>query len=309
MIEKFRTLILSAKPFQLILYTFQKWQRDECPEMGAALSYYALFSLFPIFLVILSIAGFLLGPNTNLVNQALAYAQTALPPMAYQIFEDAVSHLNESSVGAGITGFALLFFTSSNVFRALDRSVDKIWNVHQEKRNSPSFQASVITFLKDRLFAFSLVLSTSVLMLISLLSNIALKTVRDILENFNQLISFIDLNEVLILKDIQIAATFLLLSLVVGVLFKILPSTRVRWGDIWLGSLITVSLLIGLQQLISNSIISIGSRYQSYGLIGGVMVLLLWLYLTCQIFFVGNVFTYVYAHLYGSRRDRPQRQR
>lgn len=303
-LERLKTQIFSATPTQLVVQTFRKWQQDECSEMGAALSYYALFSLFPMFLVILSVAGFFLGPETDVATQILTYAQTALPPMAYDIFEDALSHLNASSVGAGITGFILLLFTSSNVFGALDRSVDKIWKVYHEKRNTSSFRESMITFLLDRILAFSLVLSASVLMLVSLLSNIALKTLRELLETFNTLITFVELDEVLILKDIQLGTTFLTLCLVILALFKILPSTPVKWTDLWLGSLITTGTLMGLQQLVSNSILHIGSQYQSYGLVGGVMVLMLWLYLTCQIFFMGNAFTYVYTHLYGSRRER-----
>lgn len=275
--------------------------------MGAALSYYALFSLFPTFLVVLSVVGFFLGPDTNAVDQVLRYAQTALPPMAYQIFEDAMSHLNQSSVGAGAIGFGLLLFTSSNVFGALDRFVDKIWRVYGTKQDTPSLRASLIKVVQSRLLAFALVIGTSALMIVSLLSNIALKTLRSILINFNEFITFIDLNEVALLRNIQIGVSFLTLCLVIGTLFKILPSTCVRLRDIWPGSLMTTSLLVALQQLISNSIIRIGSQYQSYGLIGGVMVLMLWLYLTCQIFFIGNVFTYVFAHLYGSRSQGPGR--
>jgi len=307
MLNQLRTRILPARPTQLILQTFQKWKRDECSEMGAALSYYALFSLFPTFLVVLSVVGFFLGPDTNAVDQVLRYAQTALPPMAYQIFEDAMSHLNQSSVGAGAIGFGLLLFTSSNVFGALDRFVDKIWRVYGTKQDTLSLRASLIKVVQSRLLAFALVIGTSALMIVSLLSNIALKTLRSILINFNEFITFIDLNEVALLRNIQIGVSFLTLCLVIGTLFKILPSTCVRLRDIWPGSLMTTSLLVALQQLISNSIIRIGSQYQSYGLIGGVMVLMLWLYLTCQIFFIGNVFTYVFAHLYGSRSRGPGR--
>lgn len=301
-IRHFKTRILPARPAQLLIRTIKKWQEDECLEMGAALSYYALFSIFPIFLVMLSVAGFLLGPTSGAVDRILATAQTALPPMAYRVFEDALSNLNESSVGAGIVGFILLLMTSSNVFGALDRSVDKIWKVYEKKRRSRSLKATIINFLKDRVLAFALVLGTSILMILSLTFNIALKTLRELLSNFNQLIPSIDIDEVLVLRNIQNGATFLILWVVIGFLFKILPSTVVHWRDTWLGSLITAGLLFGLQQLISNSIIRIGSRYQSYGLIGGVMVLMIWLYLTCQVFFIGSTFTYVYARLYGSRR-------
>jgi membrane protein len=86
-------------------------------------------------------------------------------------------------------------------------------------------------------------------------------------------------------------------------LYKILPSTRIAWQDIWPGALFTAILWLILQQLISNSVISLGSRFRSYGVIGGFMVLMLWIYLTSQIFFLGGELTYTYAHLFGSRRN------
>jgi membrane protein len=93
-----------------------------------------------------------------------------------------------------------------------------------------------------------------------------------------------------------------MLTLVVMVLYKVLPRTHVAWQDIWLGALFTASLWLILQQLISNSVISLGSRFRSYGVFSGFMVLMLWIYLSSQIFFLGGEFTYVYAHLLGSRR-------
>lgn len=275
--------------------------------MGAALSYYALFSLFPTVLVILSVVGFLLGPNTDLVSQILEYARGSLPDSAYAIVQETLFNLNQSSVGAGIVGFFLLLFAASNVFGALDRAVDRIWEVYASQRTSASFKAAVLTFLKNRVLAFTLVLSSAALLLLSLSANLVFKILQQILQEFNQTITFIQLDEVTILKNVQIGVTFFILNLIVMVLFKLLPSTRVHWGDIWLGSLVTTGLFTALQNLVSNSVIHISSRYSSYGLVGGVMVLLLWIFLTCQVFFIGTEVTYVYAHLFGSRRHQAHR--
>lgn len=305
MLNFFRYRVLPSRFVQLFIRTGQKWLADQCLEMGAAISYYALFSLFPIIIIILSVAGFFLGPDTDVMTQILAYGETYLPPTAYGIVRDVLMHLNESSIGAGIVGFVLLFFTASSVFGALDRSVDKIWNVPAQERVNDTMRSKITTFLYDRIVAFSLVISTAALMTLSLLSNIAIKTIRELLTRFNELITFIELDEVSIIRDIQVLVTFVILFLVILSLFKILPSTNVRWGDIWSGSLITVILLVLLQTLVSNSVIRIGSQFRSYGVIGSVMVLMLWLYWTCQIFFIGCEFSYVYAHLFGSRRRRP----
>lgn len=301
MIAFFRYQVLPSRPVQLLVRTIQEWQRDQCLEMGAALSYYALFSIFPIFLVMLSVLGFFLGQDARLIDDILTYAQTALPEAAFQVFEDVLFHLNRSSVGAGITGFLLLFVSASNVFGALDRSVDKIWNAHEVAANT-TIRYTVFKFIRKKIFAFMMVLSSAAVMSLSLLAELVVDVVRRLVREFDSLIPFLDLDEVMIISQVQSLVAFLLLSIIVMLLFKILPSTRVTWFEIWPGAFLTVGLLMLLQYLVSNSIIHVGAQYRSYGIIGGVMVLMLWIYLTCQIFFLGSEFTYVYSHLYGSRR-------
>lgn len=304
MIEFFKTQIAQSKIVQLFFRTFLKWQQERCLEMGAALAYYALFSIFPTFLVALSVFGFLTGPNTDAYNEILSLTQESLPPDAYAIVENTLLSLNESSVGAGIVGFSLLLFTASGVFGALKRDLDIIWKVSEERPSQENLISVVMNFVNRRITSFILVLSSSALLFLSLMSNIAVKVILRILQNFSDQITFIEIDEALLINILQLTSSFLLLALVIMILFKILPATRVAWGDVWLGALITTALLVGLQQLVSNSVIHIGSHFQSYGVVGGVMVLMLWLYLTCQLFFWGSAFTYVYARMFGSRRSR-----
>lgn len=304
MIRFIRDRVLPSRPVQLIIRTGMEWQRDQCLEMGAALSYYALFSIFPIFLVILSIVGFFLGRSDDLIPDILLYAESALPPSAYDVFEDVLLDLNSSSVGAGITGFFLLFFSASNVFGALNRSVDRIWKVYHKRHERKTLQASILGIIKDRVVAFSLVLSSAAIMTLSLLADLFFDVIRRLLDEFNSFITFIELDEVTIISKAQLGVTFLVMGLIVMVLFKILPSTRITWGDTWPGAFLTATLFMGLQYLVSNSIIHVGAQYRSYGLVGGVMVMMIWIYFTCQIFFLGSEFSYVYTHLYGSRRKR-----
>ena len=304
MSDRFKTRIIQSKPVQLIIQTLLKWQQDECSEMGAALAYHAIFSLFPLLLVILSLVGGLLGSDTDVYNQILRLAKTALPPSAYSLVVSTLFHLNSSSVGAGLIGFALLLFAASNVFGALDRFVDKIWQAHKVQPAHNNLKLSVLNFVKGRLYAFGLVLGTAILLLFSLVSRIAIELIHNFVDEFNQSINFISIDTLLLIEGLQKGAIFLLLSLGIMVLFKILPSTQIAWGDVWLGALITTALIRLLQYLVRNSIVQIGSQFLSYGVIGSVMILLLWIYLTCQLFFLGCEFTYVYAHLVGSRRQK-----
>ncbi|MDJ0846152.1 YihY/virulence factor BrkB family protein [Crocosphaera sp.] len=304
MIEFVQNRILSSKIVQLFTRTIIKWQKDDCIEMGAALSYYAIFSLFPILLVILSITGLILGPDTNAYTQLLILAKTTLPIEAYRIVESTLVELNKSSLGAGIIGFSILFVTASRIFRALSRNVDKIWNVYHHRYSRNGWFWTIIRFIQNQIIAFLLVLSSTALMLVSLLSNIALKVFLRIIKNVEEVITWIKVDEAFLWNSLQLGVTFLLLTSVVMFLYKTLPATKVKWSDIWIGALLAVSLFSLLQSSVSSGVIRIGEQFRAYGIIGGFMVLLLWIFLTCQIFLLGCEFTYVYTHLFGSRRDK-----
>lgn len=299
----FRDRVLPSRVVQLGIQTIIKWQKDECLEMGAALAYYALFSLFPICLVILSIVGFILGPTTDAHDQLLKVAQNILPTEPFKIFEETLLNLNQSSIGAGLIGFFLLLLTSSKIFEALNRSVDKIWEIHTEPKPNQGLKDKVISFLKDKILAFFLVLSTVLVLLASMLSNVAIQIVLAIVNQFENVITGIKIDNLLLIRGLQLGISFFLVMAVIMGLFKVLPSCRVRWRDIWLGAFLTVCLLMLLQNLVSSGFIQIGEQFRAYGVIGNVMVLLLWIYLTFQIFFLGCEFSYIYTHLFGSRRQ------
>lgn len=303
MVNFLKHRVRQSRWVKLVGRTVLKWQQDECLEMGAALAYYALFSLFPMILVSLSIVGFLLGPNTGAYDQILIFARDTLPPDAYPIVQTTLLQLHNGSTSASIIGFIILLFIASGFFGALSRSFDKIWHVHPRHRNLNGVRDIALNFIWQRLFAFLLVIGASGLVFASMLSNIAVDALQRLLEGFNQHISLLPFDQLQLLPWFRLGGSFITLTLVVMLLYKILPSTRIAWQDIWPGALFTSVLWLILQQLLSNSVISLGSRFRSYGVIGGVMVLMLWIYLTSQIFFLGGELTYTYAHLFGSRRN------
>lgn len=324
--------LLRSRLVQLFVRTFMRWQQAECLEMGASLSYYALFSLFPIFLVIWSLlakvapAIICYKPLRNLLSASFTQVNGILntyctsklelsvlldianPPFpsedVYNIVAGTLDQLQNDSTSASIIGFVLLFFSASNVFAALDRAVQKIWQLHEQRRENQNWLSTVLQVVLDKVLAFALVLGTAALIIISFLSKIAIGVLEKLLQDVNSKISFIQLDDLDLISGIQFGATILTLMMVVMILFKVLPSTRITWRDVLPGAFLTVMLFILFQHLVSNSIITIGSRFKSYGVIGGVMVLMFWIYLTCQIFFMGNAMTYVYTHLYGSRRNK-----
>jgi membrane protein len=299
MIQYFRARILPTKPVQLVIQTGLKWHQDDCSSMAAALSYYALFSLSPILLVLLSIVGRWIEPGSATFELMWKTVERSLPAEVYKTIEATIAALRESSTGAGIIGFGLLLYSASTVFAVLNSCVQKIWRVSD--RNS--IQGTVISFVLNKLLSFLLVFSMTLLLFASLISDIVIQCILSLVATFKATFVFVSVDELQVIEGLQISSSLLILAIACCILFKILPSTRVSWQDTWLGALLSAVLLVGLQRLVGDSVISIGSRYLSYGVIGGVMILLLWLYLTCQIFLVGCEFSYTYAHLFGSRRS------
>ncbi len=298
-----RSVVLPSRPAQLLIQTGLKWDRDNCPGMAAALSYYALFSLFPLLLVILSIVGALIGPDTEAFRYIQSMIVRDLPPDVQSMVVGTIIALNETSVGAGIVGFMLLFFAASTLFAILRQSVNKIWESPNRVSDAGSVPKMVLFLIVNKLVAYLLVVGTALLLLTSLVANIFIRTVLDLLSRFQETFAWIQrVDELQLTRGLQIGSTIFILSLTLCVLFKVLPSVRPQWRDVWMGALMTAVLLAGLQQLATGSVVSVFSRFLSYGVIGSVMILMLWIFLACQIFFLGCEFSYAYANIYGSRR-------
>lgn len=305
MIDYFKTQILPSKIAQLILQTGINWHRDNCMEMGAALSYYALFSLFPLCLISLSILGLFIGPNTDNYLYLLNLAKNALPQQTYYLIMETLINLNASSVGAGLIGFLLLLLTASKIFEALTRSLNQIWKVDTIHAPQLGLKARAIAFIREKFLAFLMVLSSVLILLLSFLSNLAIAIILVVANHFQNLFPWLKLDDLELIKHLQFTTSYLTIALVVIVIFKILPSTRMYWRDIWLGSILTTLLLMLLQNAVSSGVIKIGENFQAYGVIGNVMVLLLWNFLIFQIFFLGCELNYVYAHIFGSKKKVP----
>jgi membrane protein len=245
----------------------------------------------------LSLLGWLLGPKTDSYAQLLILAKNALPPEPYQIVQETLLNLNESSLEAGLIGFFLLLLTASKIFEALTRSVNKVWKLEPRSVIQSGLKNQIVAFFKDKILAFLLVLSTVLVFLLSMLSNLILQIVMEIINHFHSLIPWLKLDDLLLFKSVQASISYLMIATVIMALFKVLPSCRITWQSVWLGALLTTLLLMLLQNFVSNGIIRIGESFQAYGVIGNVMVLLLWIYLIFQIFFLGCEFSYVYTQL------------
>jgi membrane protein len=162
-----------SKIAQLFIQTFIEWQKDDCLKMGAALAYYALFSFFPFILVLLSIFGWLVGPESQLKEALSAIARDSLPKDAFPVVVTTLAQLNQGSTKAGIIGFILLLLSASGFFSALDDALDHIWNVRHRPQQSFNLFRAIRTFLQQKLIAFSLVLAATLFIQLTLFANVA----------------------------------------------------------------------------------------------------------------------------------------
>jgi membrane protein len=287
--------------FRLFHITVLRWHRDRCMEMGAALSYYFLFSLFPVLLTIVGVVGFLLGPESHASQRILELAGSSLPPRAYTVIAVHLRHLNEQSLGAGFLGLILMLLSASTVFGVLDRSVDLIWRVREEPLGE-GLSGTIASIAARKAIAFGAVMGTAALFVLSIGFGIAERFLRQYSEAVPSLPLPLGGDRLTIGEGLHHGSSILLVFLAVAMLLYFLPSTAVTIRDLLPGAGLATVVLTVLQQLIRRNILQLGAGFRSYGAIGSVMVLMLWVFIVFQVFLFACELSYTYAHLFGSRK-------
>jgi membrane protein len=293
----------------LLKETWQEFQEDEAGQLGAALAYYATFSIFPLLLLLLAALGFVLRYWDSAIDaqeQILAVVAQNFSPQLSQTFSQLLDVLKERAGAATGIGLVTLLLGASGVFQQLDASFNKIWKVPKRKETS-GIVNTITTLLRTKLFSFGMVMAVGFLMLVSLaltgVTQALLSAFNDIpvlgsLPVVGRAIGFVG----------GLAITLLLSTLVFAVLFKYLPDTNVRWGDVWLGGLLTAVIWEIAKRLLALYIDYSSRSFSAYGAIGTLLVLMLWVYFSSQILFLGAEFTEVYTRRHGSRAAQPERR-
>jgi membrane protein len=268
------------------------WVDHRCPSKGAALAYYTLFSLAPILVLVIAIAGFFYGVEAaqgQLMGQ-LKGLMGAKGAEAIQLVL-AGAHNKESGMWATIVATVLLVFGATSVFAELKDSLDDIWDV------PPPKSASWWDTVRTRLLSFGLILVLGFLLMVSLVVSAALA----VLENY---VGGLWKNATVLLGWVASGISFLVIATLFGVIYKLLPRIKLSWHDVTIGALGTAALFtlgkfaIGLY--IGNSGVA-----DSFGAAGSLIALLLWVYYSAQIFFLGAEFARQYAIQLGSLRGKP----
>jgi membrane protein len=265
-----------------------EWSNDNAPRLGASLSYYTIFSLAPVLLMVISVASLALGAKAaqgKIVAQLSGLLGDEAAKAIQAMLEKASLH--GGGVLATIIGFVTLIVGATGVMVELQDALNTVWKVVAKPGRG------LKGIIRDRLLSFGIVLGFGFLLLVSLVLSAAVALV-------DSWIGGVIPGWVIVGYVLSYGLSLGLVALVLAAIFKILPDVKITWRDVWVGALVT-SVLFHLGKFGISLYISKASVASTFGAAGSLAVLLVWVYYSSQIVLFGAEFTRVYANEYGTR--------
>ncbi len=285
----------------------ERWSKSDCIDLSAAFAYYTLQSFFPILLISLSIASWFLGKQDGLDQQIISVAAQILPPSVVELVETTLFKLIDQGFGAGILGAMFLLFTAGNAYLSLQRGSDRLWEDElPSRRINSAWQEQASRFLRNRIEAFLVVFFIGFLMVLDQISANLRMIPTTVLEKISNSSNFISefILKLPLLQVGQFALPLVGFSLMALLLQALLPSRKVPLKPLIPGSILIGIGLTTLNLAVSKSILSLGTRFQAYGFIGGFLVLTLWVWLLGVILYFGQCWSVVIASMSLTSRRR-----
>jgi len=278
--------------FSLLRDTFREWREDGASRLAAALAYYTTFSLAPLLVLIIAIAG-LVGGHEAAQNQTMAQVQDLLGTEGREFVQEMIENASRPATGVTATVIAVvtLLFGALGVFGELQNSLNTIWEV--KPKPAEGFLDGVKRLVVKRLLSFTMVLGIGFLLLASLVVSAALSALGEYIGTALPLAD-------LWLQLINFMISFLVIMLLFAMIFKFLPEVNIAWKDVWLGAAVT-SFLFSLGKFLIGFYLGRSEVANTFGAAGSLAILLIWIYYSAQILFFGAEFTQVYSNRYGSK--------
>ena len=275
----------------LLKESFASWSKHNAPRLGASVAFYSLLSLAPLLLVVVSIVGLVFGQSAaqqDTVNQVEALVGPAAGKAVAAFIQG--SHNTTHGVIATIIGLATLLFSASGVVIELRDALNTIWN-------APTVTTSgfgmVKSYIRQRLFSFGVVLGIGFLLVVSL-------AVSTWISALGALSNSVGTLEAVLLHILNFLISFVVIAALFAAIYKIMPDVRIEWRDVLLGGVVT-SALFTSGKFILGLYLGRASYASTYGAAASIVVLIVWIYYSSQIFFLGAEFTRTFAQRYGSR--------
>ena len=261
---------------------------DNGLKLSASLAYYTIFSLAPLIIIVFSIASLALG-SYDYDNSFYARLSTFIGKDAVAQLQQVVTHLQLSgkSGTALVIGGIILLLGASSMFVEIQDSINIIWRVKSKPKKG------WLKWLQNRFLSFSLIIALGFLLLVSLLINIAINALSERLQHFLPAVT------VTLFDLINMLISLFVIAVLFGVIFKFLPDVKIKWRDVRAGAIFT-ALLFMLGQYLIGLYLKYTAQGSAYGAAGSLVVLLVWIYYTAAILYIGAEFTEVYAEAIGS---------
>lgn len=262
-------------------------------QVAAALSYYTVFSIAPLLVIVIVVAGAFFG-QAAVEGQIVEQFENVLGEETANLLLTMIEGFQnmESGIFAALVSIALLLFGATNLFFQLETALNTIWHIESEDGEG-TFQ-SLLEMLQKRVLSFAFVLGLGVLLIVSLVVNSLLSAFVAYLETQVAGIGYI-------LQATNILLSVTVITLMIAMVYKYLPDTHINWQDVWVGATVT-SILFTVGQLAIGAYLGRSSVTSAYGAAGSLAALLLWVYYSMQILLLGAEFTQVYAHEIGSKK-------
>jgi membrane protein len=268
------------------------WSDDYAPSMGAALSYYSVFSMAPLLLIVISIAGLVFGREAAR-GELFGQLSGLMGIDAAHAVEAMLDGLSKPSRGitSAVIGLGALAIGATSVFGELQNALDRIWR-------APARDAAggIWKLIRTRLLSFGMVLGIAFLLMVSLVLSAAISALGKWWGGWFG-------GWEVLLQIVNFAVSFALTTGVFAMIYKLMPRVAVRWHDVWLGAL-TTALLFSIGRFLIGLYIGKSGIASGFGAAGSIAVIFVWVYYSAQIFLLGAEFTWVYARTFGSMQGR-----
>lgn len=288
--EQQRRKILNLKELWLLTRdAFFQWLDDNPFQMGAALAYYTLFSIAPLLLIAIAVAGSVFGREAS-QDQIIGAIQDLVgfqSARAIQAMIESAGQRPDSGFFATAAGMILLLLGAAGVVGQMQDSLNAIWRVVRKTGRG------IMGFVRDRLVSYTMVLAVGFLLVVSLVVSAVLTAVSGIVGGFLTI-------DAATAHILDLVVSFAIITLLFAVIYKYVPDVRIAWRDVWMGAA-TTSLLFSAGKVLIGFYLGHSTVTSIYGAAGSLVTLLLWVYYSSLMFFFGAELTQVYATRYGSK--------
>lgn len=270
------------------------WIEDFAPSMGAALAYYTIFSLAPMLIIVIAIAGFFFGQDAA-QGAIVVQLRDLMGDTGASAVEGLLKSASEPGQGiiAATLGILTLMIGATAVFGELQSALNRIWKVPAEKERS-----GIWALVRTRMLSFGMVMGLGFMLLISLVLSAVLAALGkwwgDILGSWS-----------IVLQLLNLAISFIVITGLFAMIYKFMPRARIPWRDVWVGSVVT-ALLFTIGKTLIGLYLGKTNMASGFGAAGSLVILLVWIYYSAQIFLLGAEFTWVFAQQHGSQSAAAQ---